>query len=147
MKQIVIATDGSDAAGHALDQGFSLAAALGAEVAVVHVRHTPSTMLGTPYYDHGVVDSSHHAEAVMADAKLHAIRHGVHADYEVVGGDPATAIVEFAQARDADLIVIGSRGLGRVTGAILGSVSRAVAQHADRPVLVAKEPVRVREAV
>lgn len=145
MKQIVIATDGSDAAGHALQQGFSLAAALGADVSVVHVRHTPSTVLGTPYYESGVVDSSHHAEAVIADARLHAMRYGIDADYEVIGGDPATSIVEFARARDADLIVIGSRGLGRVTGAILGSVSRAVAQHADRPVLVAKEPVRVHQ--
>jgi nucleotide-binding universal stress UspA family protein len=147
MKQIVIATDGSDAAGHALQQGFSLAAEVGADVAVVHVRHTPSTVLGTPYYENGVVDSSHHADAVVADAKLHAARYGVDPDYEVVGGDPASAIVDFARARDADLIVVGSRGLGRVTGAILGSVSHAVVQQADRPVLIAKEPARVSQRV
>jgi nucleotide-binding universal stress UspA family protein len=90
-----------------------------------------------------VEDVSPDVEAVMLDAKLHATRYGLDADYEVVGGDPAGAIVDFAQARDADLIVIGSRGLGRVVGAILGSVSNTVVQTADRPVLVAKEPARV----
>ena len=143
MRQIVIATDGSDAAGHALQQGFSLAAAVGAHVAVIHVKHSPSTVLGAPYYDNVVVEASRQAQAILADARLHASRYGIEADYEVVGGEPAAAIVDFARARDADLIVVGSRGLGRVSGAILGSVSRAVVQHADRPVLVAKETARV----
>jgi nucleotide-binding universal stress UspA family protein len=146
MKQIVIATDGSDAAAHALQQGFALAAETGAGVAVVHVRRTPSTVLGTPYYQEALEDSSLEAEAVMLDARLHASRYGIDADYEVIGGDPSEAIVDFAQARDADLIVIGSRGLGRVAGAILGSVSSAVVHHADRPVLVAKETAHVLEA-
>jgi nucleotide-binding universal stress UspA family protein len=143
MKQIVIATDGSDAAGHALQQGFSLAEAVGADVAVIHVKQTPSTVLGTPYYENMVVEASRHAAAVLGDARLHGSRYGVEAEHEVVAGDPAAAIVDFARARDADVIVVGSRGLGRVSGAILGSVSRAVVQHADRPVLVAKETARV----
>ena len=110
------------------------------------MRHTPSTVLGTPYYQESLEDSSVEVEAVMLDARLHASRYEIEADYEVVGGDPSEAIVDFARARDADLIVIGSRGLGRVAGAILGSVSSAVVRHADRPVLVAKETARVLQA-
>lgn len=48
--------------------------------------------------------------------------------------------------RDADLIVIGSRGRGAVKGLVLGSVSTGVLQRADRPVLVAKRPVQVTAA-
>jgi nucleotide-binding universal stress UspA family protein len=143
MKQIVIATDGSDAAAHALHEGFFLAAATGANVSVVHVCHNPSTVLGTPYHDDAVEHASLDAEAVMLDARLTGMRYDVDAEYEVIGGEPAAAIVDFARARDADVIVVGSRGLGRLTGAILGSVSRAVARQADRPVLIAKAKARV----
>ena len=147
MKHIVIATDGSDAAAHALHEGFFLAATTGAEVSVVHVGDSPSGMLGTPYYEDAVEHASPDAEAVMLDARLTGMRYDVHADYEVVGGDPTAAIVDFARARDADVIVVGSRGLGRFTGAILGSVSRAVVQRADRPVLVAKARTKLAEPV
>jgi nucleotide-binding universal stress UspA family protein len=143
MKQIVIATDGSQAAKPALHEGFQIAAATGAKASVVHVPHHPSTILGTPYYDDAVGQASLDAEAVMLDARLTASRYDVDAEYEVIGGDPAAAIVDFARARDADMIVIGSRGLGAITGTVLGSVSRAVARQADRPVLIAKAKTRV----
>jgi nucleotide-binding universal stress UspA family protein len=107
------------------------------------VPHHPSTILGTPYYDDAVGQASLDAEAVMLDARLTASRYDVDAEYEVIGGDPAAAIVDFARARDADMIVIGSRGLGAITGTVLGSVSRAVARQADRPVLIAKAKTRV----
>ncbi|HEU6445893.1 MAG TPA: universal stress protein [Gaiellaceae bacterium] len=138
MKRIVIATDGSTGAGHALEQGYELAAELGADVSVVYVRHAPAGFLGAPYYQDVITDEAQHARGVIADAKLYATHYDVDPDYEVIEGDPAEAILDFAQARDADVIVIGSRGLGRVTGALLGSVSREIVQRADRPVLVAK---------
>ena len=99
MKQIVIATDGSGSAAPALQAGFALAAQTGADVAVVHVRYTSSTILGTPYSEQAVEDVPPDVEAVMLDAKLHATRYGLDADYEVVGGDPAGAIVDPAGAR------------------------------------------------
>lgn len=138
MKRIVIATDGSTGAGHALEQGYELGAELGADVSVVYVRHAPAGFLGAPYYQDVITDEAQHARGVIADAKLYATHYDVDPDYEVLEGDPAEAILDFAQARDADLIVIGSRGLGRVTGALLGSVSREIVQRSDRPVFVAK---------
>lgn len=138
MKRIVIATDGSTGAGHALEQGYELGAELGADVSVVYVRHAPAGFLGAPYYQDVITDEAQHARGVIADAKLYATHYDVDPHYEVLEGDPAEAILDFAQARDADLIVIGSRGLGRVTGALLGSVSREIVQRSDRPVFVAK---------
>jgi nucleotide-binding universal stress UspA family protein len=55
-------------------------------------------------------------------------------------GDPREALLEVARSENADLIVVGSRGLGAVAGALLGSVSSKVVHHADRPVLVARQP-------
>lgn len=138
MKRIVVATDGSAGAREALEQGLELAAELDCEVSVAFVRHAPSGFLGAPYYQDVVTEEAQHARAVIADARVYAERFDIEPDYEVLEGDPAEAILDFAEARDADLIVVGSRGLGRVAGAVLGSVSKDIVHRADRPVLVAK---------
>ena len=138
MKRIVVATDGSAGAREALEQGLELAAELDCDVSVAFVRHAPSGFLGAPYYQDVVTEEAQHARAVIADARVYAERFDIEPDYEVLEGDPAEAILDYAEARDADLIVVGSRGLGRVAGAVLGSVSKDVVHRADRPVLVAK---------
>jgi nucleotide-binding universal stress UspA family protein len=138
MKRIVIATDGSSGAADALEAGYELASRLDLEVIVVYARHSPLGFLGDPYYQDAVTEEGHHARAVIADAKLHATRFDVEPEYVVVEGSPAEAILEIADARDADLIVVGPRGLGRIAGTLLGSVSRDIINGADVPVLVAK---------
>jgi nucleotide-binding universal stress UspA family protein len=57
---------------------------------------------------------------------------------EVLQGPPAEAILDVAKTRECDLIVMGSRGLGQLTGLLLGSQSHKVLQHADCPVLIVK---------
>jgi nucleotide-binding universal stress UspA family protein len=60
-------------------------------------------------------------------------------DFELLEGPPAEAIARAAIVRDADEIVVGSRGLGRFRGAF-GSVSHGLLHEADRPVVVVPEP-------
>jgi nucleotide-binding universal stress UspA family protein len=143
MKRILIATDGSEGAGYALDEGFSLAADLEAEALVVYVRPSPSSFMGAPYYQDVVTEGAERARGVITDAKLRAMRFAVEVDYEVVEGDPVEGVLELARSRDVDLIVVGSRGLGAVKSLVLGSVSSAILHGADRPVLVSKTPARV----
>jgi nucleotide-binding universal stress UspA family protein len=51
-------------------------------------------------------------------------------------GDPVSVLLRIAQAEAADLIVVGSRGIGGHPGLLLGSTSTQVAQRADRPVVI-----------
>ena len=53
-------------------------------------------------------------------------------------GDPADEILEATETKDADLIVVGSRGLGQYAELLLGSVSRKVLHLSKRPVMVVK---------
>jgi nucleotide-binding universal stress UspA family protein len=57
---------------------------------------------------------------------------------EVLEGPPADAILNVAQVRECDLIVMGSRGRGALAGLLLGSVSHRVVAHARMPVMVVR---------
>jgi nucleotide-binding universal stress UspA family protein len=77
-------------------------------------------------------------DAALHEAAEKAKARGVDATLEVVAGEPADAIVGYADTAGADLVVVGSRGRGAVAGALLGSVSKAVVNRASRPVLVVR---------
>ncbi|CAL9079625.1 unnamed protein product [Musa textilis] len=64
----------------------------------------------------------------------------VDAEMVIVDGDPKEMICQFAEQMQADLLVVGSRGLSKIRRAILGSVSDYCAHHATCPVLIVKPP-------
>jgi nucleotide-binding universal stress UspA family protein len=146
MKQILVATDGSENSRHALDEAVELAATAGAKLTVVYVRHAPLPVLGDPVYQRALSADMRHANETVAIATGVAHSAGVEAEGEVLEGDPAKRILELARLRDADLIVVGSRGRGSVASTLLGSVSHDVVHHADRPVLVATRRAARRRA-
>jgi nucleotide-binding universal stress UspA family protein len=85
-------------------------------------------------------------QALDGDAAALA-RSGVSVSTRVAVGRPATVITERAQAIDADLIIMGSRGRGAIATMVLGSVSGEVSTHAPCPVLVARKPAIKRVVV
>lgn len=140
MKRIVIGTDGSADADAAVDGALELARGLGAALTFVCARSTPSALLGEPYYQRELDAEVAHARKVAEAAMEKARAAGVDADYEILDGSAAEAILGVAETHDADLVVVGSRGLGAMQSAIFGSVSKALVTRAKRPVLVVKNP-------
>jgi nucleotide-binding universal stress UspA family protein len=79
------------------------------------------------------------AEEVLADAETHARKHSIPKVETVVKrGQPARTIVATAEELGADVIVLGSRGMGDVSGLLLGSVSHKVASLAKCNVITVK---------
>jgi nucleotide-binding universal stress UspA family protein len=144
MKQILIATDGSPGAQLAVEEGVWLAKMLDAKVILIAVARPPLPLLGDPYYQRTLSADLRSARAAIASAIPVAEERSVPYESDVVAGVPAEAIRELARTRNVDLIVVGSRGRGAVTGAVLGSVSADIVHRADRPVLVARPRMRAR---
>ena len=143
MKTILIATDGSVGAQAAVDEGLDFAKETGATVLFVAIRQPTNPVLGDPYWQQSLSNELARLRPALQTAVAKAESRGIHADYDLLEGDPGERILELARSRDVDLIVIGSRGLGAAASVILGSVSKRVLHDADRPVLVVNESAAV----
>jgi nucleotide-binding universal stress UspA family protein len=143
MKRIMVGCDGSDTARGALAWALDEARLHQAEVTVVHAWE-PTFVDSYPVTAAPSVPAEleQAAEAVLADAVDAADTSGLPGPVErmLVKGSPAAAILRAADDLDADLIVMGTRGRGGFVGLLLGSVSRQVVSHADRPVVVVPPP-------
>lgn len=140
-ERIMIGTDGSGASIEALAHAVSLAKAFNAELRVVHIFDPQSS-------DHFVLDdkgdSKRSANELKADAQevldgaVARIPDITSLDIEVTleEGDPADKLLELSETHNADLLIIGSKGVSGFKRFMLGSVSYAVTRRATRPVLV-----------
>ena len=132
---IVVGYDGSDPARAALVFAARQAGARG-RVYVVHAYELPPDFLGSPYYERLLTERRDRGAALLRDLPLEDNSlAGPAYETELIGGPAAEAIAGVARARNADQIVVGARGLGRVR-ALLGSVSHELLHVADRPVVV-----------
>ncbi len=138
MRHILVAVDGSPGSRLAVTEGLALARATGADVTFVAVRHRIK-LLGKPYYQRKLSEQLARLRPGLESAMEEASSEGVEAEAEMLEGDVVEAILRAAIYREADLIVVGTRELGPVAGAVLGSVSKALVELAPMPVLVAKE--------
>jgi nucleotide-binding universal stress UspA family protein len=134
---VVIATDGRPSSRIAVNEGLAIARELGARVTFVSAYPPPWAALGEPFYQRSLTRKLGQSRNALRDAKVAAEAFGTEAEYEIVEGRPARAIGALAKARDADLVVVGSRDLS--LPALRGSVSRGLVGHSDRAVLVAKK--------
>ncbi len=140
MKRILIATDGSTAAHEAVELGVELARDEAAEAVFVHVVPLTDLVSMNGFGLMGAVpyEPTNSDEQVLDDAQAVADRECVPAGAALLRGDPVAEITRHADTIDADLVVVGSRGLGGFASALLGSVSRGILGASRRPVLVVR---------
>lgn len=148
MKRILVATDGSPSAIEATAFGIELAAGHEAELVIAHVVPEVDVVPATVMQIGGIFphEPSAHDLELLEDAAALAQEHGVTATTILLRGDTVGELVRYAERREVDLIVVGSRGRGTVAGALLGSVSQGLLRDAGRPVAVVRAAAVVTEA-
>lgn len=134
--KMLVGYDGSDEARRALDWAANLARELdGSSVTVISIA--PTLEAAPPIAD--AVDPSsdvdrHRTQAEEAAARLAAA--DVQAEVLVRAGNPAEEILNAADERSFDVILVGHKGISATRRFLMGSVSERVVRHATHPVLV-----------
>jgi nucleotide-binding universal stress UspA family protein len=116
----------------AADTAARLARELHAPLVFIYVRERPPAILGTPQYQRRLTEDMVRGRKTLDTALAAASRHGVMSYGEILEGNAATRIVEFARTRQAQLLIVGQRRR-RFRPSIVRRVIRSSAQ----PVVVA----------
>ena len=138
-ESILLAVDGSEHGYHTARMAADLARAMKSEMLrIVVVFDKIPPYLGEPNLQHAIDSRLVEAQAILQKAveivgECHAEVHT-----ELIEGDAAESIIDVARTRNSNVIVMGSRGLGRLAGLVLGSTSQKVVSHAPCPVLIVR---------
>ena len=140
-KTIVVPVDGSENGKRALQHAISVSERNEAQLIIVHVANIVSAISN---FDQTPISGGYVSEQIAEDMEEtgNDIVKDVPADLKVKSvfevGSPGPAVLAVAKKYNADLIVMGSRGLGPLKGLFMGSVSSYVTSHSTCPVLVVK---------
>ncbi len=140
-RTILLATDGSENARRATEAAVGLVRELAhpATVVVVHVATSPpaqSRLVRANFDVHALLEED--ARQTVSGTLGRLEEAGLPYTLKVALGEPVAEILAAAGKENADLIVIGTRGLGAIRGAVMGSVSQRIAQTADCPVMIVR---------
>jgi nucleotide-binding universal stress UspA family protein len=138
-EKILLAVDGSDHALRAAGVAADLARALNAKFLRIVVAYDGiPAYLGEPNLQSAIESRLKEAQEILQEAvkTLGKVPAEIHT--ELIEGSPAEAIIEIAKTRGSNVIVMGSRGMGTLTGLVLGSTSQKVVSHAPCPVLIVR---------
>jgi nucleotide-binding universal stress UspA family protein len=143
-RSIVVGTDGSETARKAVQEAIDLAKAVGAAVVVVSAYEpVPQARLReearqTPDDLQWMINPREDVDATLSDAAGVIRDAGLEVETFAREGDPADAILDVAEERDADLIVVGNKGMTGARRFLLGSVPNKVSHHAPCSVLIVR---------
>lgn len=137
--KILLAVDGSEHALHAARVAADLARTMNAkEFRIVVAYDFIPPYLGEPNLQYAIDARMDEAKSVLQNAlnAVGALPCKIHT--ELIEGPAAEAVIDVAATRKSDVIVMGSRGLGKLAGLLLGSTSQKVVAHAPCPVLIVR---------
>jgi nucleotide-binding universal stress UspA family protein len=141
-KTIVVGTDGSDTAKKAVTQAAELAKAVGASVHLVSAYEpVPQTRLREESVEvpddlQWMINPREDVDATLKEAAEEMAAAGVPTEIYARQGDPADAILDVAEERNADLIIVGNKGMTGAKRFLLGSVPNKISHHAPSSVLI-----------
>jgi nucleotide-binding universal stress UspA family protein len=144
--KILVAYDGSSQSKKALEWAIDLSRNSNGKVIVAFVAEPVHR---TPVYgievgsEQNIVDALKEVEGreliILEDAKNFCISRGVDVKTELLYGNIAQTIINYAKSESADLIIAGTKGHGAVEGLLMGSVTGKLVSLAHIPVLVVKD--------
>ena len=141
-KSIVVGTDGSDTATQAVREAVDLAKAVGAKIELVSAYEPVSNQRlqgerrDAPEDVQWSINPKEDVEATLSDAAAIAEAAGVTVEKLARRGDPADAILDVAEETEADLIIVGNKGMTGAKRFLLGSVPNKISHHAPCSVLI-----------
>ena len=135
---IIVALDGSAHSFKALDYARELAEKHGAKLLLLHAYHQTSDLRGAEGFNQMVAKRKQAGEKILKEARSRLGQPSFEMEEDLLEGPAADAILSAAEVRHADLVVMGTRGMGSFTGAVFGSVSTKVTHYAPCPVLVVR---------
>jgi nucleotide-binding universal stress UspA family protein len=140
-RSIVVGTDGSDTAGQAVSQAIELARSVGARIELVSAYEPVSDArlreaIHVPEDLQWMINPREDVQATLEQAAGEIRAAGVEVEVFARQGDPADAILDVAEERGSDLIVLGNKGMTGAKRFLLGSVPNKVSHHAPCSVLI-----------
>ncbi|HEV2974705.1 MAG TPA: universal stress protein [Solirubrobacteraceae bacterium] len=139
---IVVGTDGSDTATQAVRQAVDLAGAVGAKIELVSAyapvsqQRLSEERRQAPEDLQWAINPREDVDTTLEAAAALAREAGVAVEVYPRQGDPADAILDVAEEQEADLIVVGNKGMTGAKRFLLGSVPNKVSHHAPCSVLI-----------
>ncbi len=141
-RSIVVGTDGSDTARRAVRQATELARSVGARIELVSAYEPVSDArlreesVHVPEDLQWMINPREDVQATLEEAAGEIRAAGVEVEVFARQGDPADAILDVAEERGSDLIVVGNKGMTGAKRFLLGSVPNKVSHHAPCSVLI-----------
>ena len=135
---IIVALDGSEQSMIALNHARTIAVAFNSKIILVHAFPHTYDLRDSAHYNKLVAVRTIDGQAIIDSAKKKLEETSLEIDEELLEGPAADAIISSATVRKADLVVLGSRGMGSLKGLVFGSVSNKVSHYAPCPVMVVR---------
>ena len=137
IKNILVPVDGSEGSDKAVAKAIGIAEVCGAKLYFIYVANINQLAINAAL-SNAILTAVTKAGEIIVERAENMVPSGIEKKSFSETGSPAAVILEFEEKLSADLIVMGSRGLGFVKGVLLGSVSQYIMERSKCPVLVIK---------